>query len=295
MVRIIVLFVIVLAAGANSQAQAQKLHFISVAQTNISLMHDEFEANERFFYQHIEILGKSLGMKVVPQQIVGDQYTCNNISIAVSKTVDEVKEDLKNDPGSKSIIVFYFSGHGNAPDPSRSSSNFPQIECSQFSNDIKQPLLENIYMTLGSSLARFVFVGADTCNNSIGTPSEPPEKKLTELRIQDAAKKKSDQILFGDFTGGVIATSSKRGERSFYFERSHGRFTGRLIDLLVKGVVSPKHEMAWREMAEGLEKPISVTRHDQQVGENPFQWEQHPLVRVEVKYAPVGIGGPVDR
>jgi caspase domain-containing protein len=290
MLRLLTAFALLLLDGLHAQACAQKLHFISVAQTNLNIMQDEFDANETYFSEYIELLSKKLGIPVEPtdsakktvgNKILGDLYNCENIT----KAVDEVAKKAE----SNDIVVFFFSGHGNA-----SANGFPQIECSQYANDAKQPLLKGVYDVLRKSKARLVFVGADTCNNSVGAPSRLPSEQLTELRTKSEASR-SDVMLFKSFTGGILLASSRVRQRSFYFERSHGRFTERLRNILLNGVESKDAGQAWKVVVDQLEAPIDVSRHDQQVGENPFQSIQRPFALNELHFAPAGMGGPVEK
>ena len=199
-----------------STGYCQTLHVISVADSNDAAIGLGVAANAKALANYVSIVSVITKLSLESTEITGDKFTCTEIMKAV--------QGIQAKPND--VIIFYYSGHGFAPDHDPNSlsmpaqSIFPWFFCNPPTG---RPNLEAIGRELASKGARLTITAADTCNVIIPVPEEPLKARgLIEEHIR---------AMFLNYRGNILLTSSKRGQFSWYYPTG-GVFTSKLLRLL---------------------------------------------------------------
>jgi len=209
-------FLLIFALYCSGPAHSQTLHVISVADTEDATIGAGTAANSELLEGYATVVAKLTKLRLSFTPISGAKFGCTEILKAVA--------DLQAKPND--VIIFYYSGHGFAPesDPSRpgtpAASRFPWFFCNP---ENKRPNLEAIGRDLKAKGARLVITVADTCNIILPVAEAPlASKGVIEERIR---------AMFLNYKGSILVTSSKREQESWY-NPTGGLFTVKFLRLL---------------------------------------------------------------
>lgn len=231
----------------SGPAYSQTLHVISVADSNDGPIGAGTAANSKALEGYATLVATltKLSLSFVP--VSGDKFNCREILKSVA--------DLQAKPND--VIIFYYSGHGFAPesDPSRpgmaATSQFPWFYCDPADS---RPNLEAISRELKAKGARLVITVADTCNVILPVAETPlAAKGVIEERIR---------AMFLNYKGSILITSSKRGQYSWYYP-SGGIFTAKFFQLL-RDPPDIDHSKIWDAILENAREKIMVSSPGQQ-------------------------------
>ena len=235
-------FLLVCALCSSGPAYSQTLHVISVADSNDGPIGAGTAANSKALQSYASLVATLTKLSLNFTQISGDKFTCT----ALLKSVAELQAK-PND-----VIMFYYSGHGFAPesDPSRpgtaAASLFPWFYCNPAAS---RPNLEAISKELKAKGARLVITVADTCNVILPVTETPlAAKGVIEERIR---------AMFLNYKGSILITSSKREQASWYYP-SGGIFTAKFFQLL-RDPPDIDHSKLWDAILEKAREKILVS------------------------------------
>jgi hypothetical protein len=235
-------FLLIGALCSLGPAHSQTLHVISVADSNDGPIGAGAASNSKALEGYATLVATLTKLSLSFTPISGDKFSCTEILKSVA--------DLQAKPND--VIIFYYSGHGFAPesDPSHpgtaAASRFPWFFCNPAAS---RPNLEAISRDLRAKGARLVITVADTCNVILPVAEAPlAAKGVIEERIR---------AMFLNYKGSILITSSKREEASWYYP-SGGIFTARFFQLL-RDPPDIDHSKLWDAILEKAREKIMVS------------------------------------
>jgi hypothetical protein len=235
-------FLLVCVLCGSVPAYSQTLHVISVADSNDGPIGAGTAANSKALQSYATLVATLTKLSLNFTPISGDKFTCTEILKSVA--------ELQAKPND--VIMFYYSGHGFAPesDPSRpgtaAASLFPWFYCNPAAS---RPNLEAISKELKAKGARLVITVADTCNVILPVTETPlAAKGVIEERIR---------AMFLNYKGSILITSSKREQASWYYP-SGGIFTAKFFQLL-RDPPEIDHSKLWDAVLEKAREKIMVS------------------------------------
>jgi len=250
--------------GTMGAAHGQILHLISVADSNDPTIGPGTAANSKALTDYASLVALISKLTLNSKDIRGDDFRCTEIA----KTID----DLQAKPDD--VIIFYYSGHGFAPEHEPNNpampaqSKFPWFFCNPAAS---RPNLEAISRELGKKGARLTITVADTCNVIIPVPEEPLKAK--------GVIEQSIRTLFSNYKGNILITSSKRGQYSWYYPTG-GLFTGKFLGLL-RNPPDVEPRRLWQAIFARLQERIMVSAPSGPVIQEPEAPVATDLVFVE--------------
>jgi hypothetical protein len=122
---------------------------------------------------------------------------------------------------------------------------------------VKHPSLEELNAVLVKKGARLTISVADACNK----PTPPPPAQ------RPAPTPAALKILFGQFAGNIVLSSSKRGQLSWYYDRG-GIFTDQFIASM-RNAPNAEPLKLWEKVASAATKQLKVRIKGETIYQDP--------------------------
>lgn len=259
---------------ANAQGMLRSIIF---ADNNDGSIGKGVQRNLDWVQEEVDIIASCIGWeRNCAAPLVYEQFNCNP---------QKLRECIKNFKcGNDDIVLFFYFGHGGRSMQDR--SEFPQM-ClgADFSKQNQWVPLEDVKNEISKQHPRFLLVFGDLCNSS--DPGISP--KFNVLSSASASEinptqKEAIKRLFLNCRGSIIASGSKKGEVSWYYnsetEMGGGFFTKAFLNEL-KIYCSSTPNADWETLMERVKK--SVVKECQR-NDDPDMTIQTPHYRIKTTY-----------
>jgi hypothetical protein len=217
----------------------------------------------------------------IQQKFDTNAYSCENIN----KSIENMEK--------KDVILFYYSGHGQAARLSES----PRISCADSQFEAASSLSDNEYhegkeITIDDVMdklrrkARLTIVIADTCNNIANILPEIKNLPQIELQMEQAQEfMTATQLMYHDYRGQIIMWSAKREECSVYRYHNKGYFTDQIMSAFNNAQHSVFPDTIWKEFVADATKPITLSHNQEKLFKKNscYRDVQYPVSADEVK------------
>lgn len=231
------------------QAASQTFHVISVSASKDVTIGKGSAANAAKIRDYVKAAARaaSMSLKLVEIDDVRLKFSCAE----VKKQIEALR------PGADDVVLFYYSGHGFAPQRAATApfkdeqSIFPWLYCDETG---PHPGLEEISKVLAAKRPRLTIAVSDACNVVLPIAEEP----FFERGVID----QKTRALLRDYKGTVLVSSSKRGEYSWYLE-SGGAFTTKFMQVLRNLPSTPPGKL-WNVVIEKSTQEIVVQSEREQ-------------------------------
>lgn len=242
--------IVVLAMFLSGPAFGQgKVHAVLVGDTNDPGIGSGASANVAAFADFIQKIASALGVDAAIKQVKGNDFSCQNISAAVS-AIQTARDDL---------VVFYYAGHGFREEGQR--SRFPRLWCRGAPSQAL--LLEEVALDFRSRSAfpRMVWTVADACN----TTSEDAAALTASVgsAVQQGLVK-----LFGKPSGSMIMSGADMHQFSWYFPEG-GQFSKNLLDVMSQEVRRGANA-AWASLLPGAMRAFETRYNNRTYIQQPI-------------------------
>jgi hypothetical protein len=198
-------------------------------------------ANSTALKSYATSVANATGLKLTFNEVKGKDFSC----AAINKAINDVH------PFEKDVVIFYYSGHGFAPqnDPVNTTSIFPWLLCDKTPPSPHYPNLEEVNRALLAKGARMTISVADACNEFIPIPVSPAQSQ----GLSDAQFKS----MFLDYEGSLVIGSSQRGTKAWY-RPTGGLFTLKFLELVTNPPrVEPKN--IWADIVQKAQQKITFS------------------------------------